>query len=512
MLAFNNIWAQAPNMINYQGVAFNSGGTAIANQTISIRATVHQTTASGTILYSEERSVSTDDGGLFNFQIGSTGATASVGSWAAINWENNAKFLQIEMDALGGTNFINMGTQQLVSVPYAQHANKASALIPTATINPNQINAGGASNNQVLKYNGTNWVPAADVSAFALPYLATDAGTESFRITNSNSTNGTAIYGVASGNGAISRGVFGYSYGTNGVGVKGLSVGTNGIGLEGEASQLGGVAIQGNHTGNGIAIEGITGTGKAVRGECTGTTGTAIYGTSNGATGIAIHGETSNGTGVKGYGNNASSIGVSGISLAGTGVYATSFTGLALDVNGNLKIAGGNTSPGAGKVLTSDANGNATWKSTKVGFSTTGSNTVLTASTTTKVKFDAEQHDASANFNLESAATDKSTFIAPIAGVYHFDAYAGLHIASSSSNITTGHILIYVNGFAVRSKQYDDDATDLAFHSYIYATLNEDIHLNAGDKVDLRVIQSNTTNVTGDTSQERFSGHLVFAD
>ena len=127
MLALSKVLSQTPNMINYQGVALNAGGTAIANQNISIRVSVHNLTPTGTIVYSEERSLTTESGGLFNFQIGGPGATATSGTWAAINWSTGAKYLQIEMDAAGGTNFLNMGTQQLVSVPYAQYSSLSGA-------------------------------------------------------------------------------------------------------------------------------------------------------------------------------------------------------------------------------------------------------------------------------------------------------------------------------------------------------------------------------------------------
>jgi len=67
------IMAQTPNMINNQGVAHNANGTAIANQAIKVRLKIHNTTAAGTIQYSEVRNVTTVASGLFNIQIGSTG-------------------------------------------------------------------------------------------------------------------------------------------------------------------------------------------------------------------------------------------------------------------------------------------------------------------------------------------------------------------------------------------------------------------------------------------------------
>ena len=69
-----------PNLINYQGVALNTSGTPIANQLINIRASIHDATTTGTVVFSEDRTVTTDATGLFDLQIGSTGAVNTFGT------------------------------------------------------------------------------------------------------------------------------------------------------------------------------------------------------------------------------------------------------------------------------------------------------------------------------------------------------------------------------------------------------------------------------------------------
>lgn len=64
---------------------------------------------------------------------------------------------------------------------------------------------------------------------------------------------------------------------------------------------------------------------------------------------------------IKGYGGGQG-IGVEGAGNFGIGVLAKSFSGTALSVDGKMKIAGNGMTPGVGKVLTSDAAGNATWE------------------------------------------------------------------------------------------------------------------------------------------------------
>jgi Chaperone of endosialidase len=119
-------FAQAPQQINYQGVARNSVGNALVNQSIRVRLSVRDATPTGPVVYTETRTATTNLFGLFTIAIGSTGATNVTGTVAAINWAVGSKFLQVEMDPNGGTTFINAGTTQLQSVPYSLFA--ASAL------------------------------------------------------------------------------------------------------------------------------------------------------------------------------------------------------------------------------------------------------------------------------------------------------------------------------------------------------------------------------------------------
>jgi hypothetical protein len=158
-------FAQAPNQINYQGVARNASGISMSNKNIAIRASIRHSAVNGAIVYSEVRYLTTNADGLFNFMIDGPGGESITGSWSAINWANGNKLLQIEMDTNGGNNFINMGTQQFVSVPYAQHANKADGLTSTGTMSI------GAVAGDVLQFNGTNWAAATLIDGLDLPYL-----------------------------------------------------------------------------------------------------------------------------------------------------------------------------------------------------------------------------------------------------------------------------------------------------------------------------------------------------
>jgi hypothetical protein len=137
------VWAQAPQGIAYQAIARNSGGAVIASQNIALRFSVRSATASGTIVYSETQTATTNALGLFSLFVGK-GSPVS-GSFSSIDWPAASKFLQVEMDAAGGSAFIDMGTQQMMSVPYALYADKAGNGL------------GMATKTQTLYFNGTKW-------------------------------------------------------------------------------------------------------------------------------------------------------------------------------------------------------------------------------------------------------------------------------------------------------------------------------------------------------------------
>jgi hypothetical protein len=183
-----------PNIMNYQAVARNTSGQALANQNIRIKLTITQ---GGNMLYTETRNVLTNALGLFNVQIGSSGASNVVGDLTSIDWLNSDPpiYLKVELDVNNSGIFSDMGSQQLVTVPYSfasQNAQNASqiggrnvstatpavgdvlkwengAWLPAAKVD-NAINAEKIGGNAVsgatpalgdiLKWNGTEWVPA----------------------------------------------------------------------------------------------------------------------------------------------------------------------------------------------------------------------------------------------------------------------------------------------------------------------------------------------------------------
>jgi len=112
--------AQAPQKMSYQSVLRNSSNVLLANTAVGIKISVLQGSASGTAVYVETQTATTNGNGLVSLQIGT--GTATTGTFAGINWASGPYFIKTETDPSGGSNYSIMGTQEMLSVPYAMYA------------------------------------------------------------------------------------------------------------------------------------------------------------------------------------------------------------------------------------------------------------------------------------------------------------------------------------------------------------------------------------------------------
>ncbi|OYU82890.1 MAG: hypothetical protein CFE24_13740 [Flavobacterium sp. BFFFF2] len=163
--------------MSYQSVVRNAANQILANQSIGVKISILEGSITGTVVYSETHTTTTNANGLFSLETG--GGTPLSGTFSGINWGNGSHYIKSEIDVTGGTNYALSGTMELLSVPYALYAAKSgnASLINTTTepagvncanggtkievgldINSNGILENSEVNSAVTKYvcNGTN--------------------------------------------------------------------------------------------------------------------------------------------------------------------------------------------------------------------------------------------------------------------------------------------------------------------------------------------------------------------
>ncbi len=208
-----SVGAQAPQSFKYQAVARDGSGNVLTSRNVSFKISILKGSTSGAVSYSETHKTTTNAYGLANLEIGK--GTPVSGNFANINWASGSYFVKVELDPNGGSAYQNMGTSQLLSVPYALHAktveenddadadpnNEIQALqlsgtqltlsknggtvnLPSSgggdnwgtdfvhsnatlsgngtTSTPLKIAQQSAINGQVLKWNGSTWEPSFD--------------------------------------------------------------------------------------------------------------------------------------------------------------------------------------------------------------------------------------------------------------------------------------------------------------------------------------------------------------
>jgi hypothetical protein len=339
-------YGQAPGIFNYQGVARNSVGNALINQNISLRLTIHDVSAAGPIVYQETRAVTTNPFGLFNVQVGSSGASSITGTIAGVNWAVGSKFVQVEIDPAGGTSFINIGTAQLASVPYAVNAAGAAPIGPAGgdlagSTYPNPIIA------PLVVTTGKITDGAVTTQKITFPLTKTQADAVAL-IGMTNSGAGSGIEGTNTGTG---RGGF--------------------FQVLNPANTSDAVRAETNGSGASWAVRAIS----------TGTNGAGLFQQTNAANTANNLQSNQGGLGRAGLFNStnaASTANAVDINVAGTGfalrAASSNATPKALLTTGSLQFTG--IGEALNKVLVSDAAGNATWQTPAAIGGVTGSGTL----------------------------------------------------------------------------------------------------------------------------------------
>jgi len=123
-----------PNGIAIQSVARDASGNAASNRNIFLKVELRQGTASGEAVLIETHSVTSNDEGIFNFYIGQGARVSGITSLVTLDWKGKIYFLNIKMAIEPSLptpgwvlerEYVDLGTSQIWSVPYAFSAYKA---------------------------------------------------------------------------------------------------------------------------------------------------------------------------------------------------------------------------------------------------------------------------------------------------------------------------------------------------------------------------------------------------
>jgi hypothetical protein len=125
-----NVISQEVESISYQAIVRNVAGEVVATQAVSFKFSILKESTSGEVVYSEKHGVTTNHDGLISLNIGD--GTEKTGNFLTIDWSANSYFLKVELDVSGGTSYVDIGTTQLLSIPYelrAKPSKKSSLLL-----------------------------------------------------------------------------------------------------------------------------------------------------------------------------------------------------------------------------------------------------------------------------------------------------------------------------------------------------------------------------------------------
>ena len=253
------LFAQAPQRLSYQAVIRNSSGGLVTNHAVGMRISILQGSATGTAVYVETHTPTTNANGLATIEIG--GGTVASGTFSGIDWGSGTYYIKTETDPAGGSSYTIKGTSQILSVPYALYSKSAANgfTLPYSGIGTSDSGPLLSITNESLRADGvvTTGIKGISKSTYGIGVFGqTDATTGTYAIGVmgiSSSDNGkgvfgqalrTGLHGSATAPSGIAHGVYGESKSPSGYGIYGLAsslTGTN-YGVCGETASASGYA------------------------------------------------------------------------------------------------------------------------------------------------------------------------------------------------------------------------------------------------------------------------------
>ena len=206
-LTFNtSVYAQAPRKFSYQAVVRNSAGNLVANSPVGIRFTILRGSATGIAVFAETHIPTTNSDGLASVEIG--GGTSIFNAIGNIDWALGPYYLKTEIDPNGATAYSIIGTNQLLSVPYALYAERSAnpgnpGLNTLVATSPTVRGQGGCRTGGIkvmfgLDSNRNNVLDANEVDSRLTTYVCN--GRDGKGITSTvNNGNGTFTFNYTDG-------------------------------------------------------------------------------------------------------------------------------------------------------------------------------------------------------------------------------------------------------------------------------------------------------------------------
>ncbi len=388
-------WSQAPQQFSFQTVVRNASGQLQTNSPIQVRNSILQGSPTGSAVYVEIIYDTTNANGLASFAIGS--GTVIGGNLSTINWGAGPYFIKTEMLLSGSTGYDVVSVNQFLSVPYALFAANAGSGVtgPTGPTGSTGFLAPGAAEGNTPFWNGTKWVDSSNLYnaganigiGTTTPVYKLDVngdgrfsgvvvGVGNYVAGNNTVLGNNALSGITTGAADIAVGFSSQANTSSGsannsVGYGALIANTDGwlnnaFGYFALSANINGSA----NTGIGdLALNNSTGSENTALGASAGTTNNigsnnTFIGRSADAGFDSLMFATA--IGAKALVSSDYSVvlgciaGVNGASQSSNVGIGTTSPAARLHIVGNIKIVDGTQA--AGKVLTSDANGLASWQ------------------------------------------------------------------------------------------------------------------------------------------------------